>query len=959
MDSHASLRHSGHDKTPVLFNGAAAGCPPDIIVKIDGDADHLSTHPISTTTTTTTTITNNNNSSNKVWREASYDFWKDGAGTNGGSCSEFSFASQNQDKERHGVEVGDDPPSTLLPGGKRSNLDAGFGANEPKKPPFSNVDSASRELRPSFQDRSSSASDEDGRHGGAEVLQCTSNASFRWRSSTLLRAKTRSRLMDPTPPPPPADDGEKRDRPTNPSEQLRSGFVGRPADDDNEDPFFDEDAPAGENFKRGRFQWRIILEWASLVLIVATLACSLSVAVLRRKGFWGLRLWKWELLALVLISGRLVSGWVIRVAVFFLERSFLLRKRVLYFVYGVRKAVQNCLWLGLVLLAWRLLFDKEVERETKTEALTVVSKVLLCFLVATLIWLAKTVLVKALASSFHVSTYFERIQENLFNQYAIQILSGPPLIGIQHAREEEDRFFTEVTELQNAGAAVPTELRAATMRNGKSVKCSKTTSKKEATGRKNEGITMDHLHKLNQKNVSAWNMKRLMKMVMHGRLMLLHDEMPNAGAEDESMTEIQSEFEAKAAAKKMFSNVAKPGAQYIYLVDLMRFMKEDEALKTMNLIEGDQESDRLSKKSLKNWVIHAFRERRALSFTLNDTKTAVNKLHLMANIVVIVIVGCIWILILGFAPTHFFVFISSQLLLVTFVFGNTLKTVFEAIIFLFVTHPFDVGDRCEVEGVQMVVEEMNILTTIFLRYDNQKIIYPNSVLATIPIGNIYRSPDMGDSIDFCIHVATPVEKLAVMKERIKEFIERKKDHWYPNPTVMLKDIDDMNRLKLANDWRSESKIIDSKENQIQSRYFAESRAICRFICDKFPAQGNKSSMGSGLLGRALVDQWAGSALVFQLVFAPSRKLKTDPAAISESETKLKKVLDVYDRRLGECRFLAGDEFSLADLSHLPNAHYLVTATDRGHLLTSRKNVGRWWEEISARPSWKMRKAPPA
>lgn len=66
----------------------------------------------------------------------------------------------------------------------------------------------------------------------------------------------------------------------------------------------------------------------------------------------------------------------------------------------------------------------------------------------------------------------------------------------------------------------------------------------------------------------------------------------------------------------------------------------------------------------------------------------------------------------------------------------------------------------------MVVEEMNILTTIFLRYDNQKITYPNSVLATKPIGNFYRSPDMGESIDFCVHVATPVEKLAIMRERI-------------------------------------------------------------------------------------------------------------------------------------------------------------------------------------------------
>jgi small-conductance mechanosensitive channel len=70
----------------------------------------------------------------------------------------------------------------------------------------------------------------------------------------------------------------------------------------------------------------------------------------------------------------------------------------------------------------------------------------------------------------------------------------------------------------------------------------------------------------------------------------------------------------------------------------------------------------------------------------------------------------------------------------------------------------------------MVVEEMNILTTIFLRYDNQKIIYPNSILATKPIGNYYRSPDMGDAIDFCIHISTPVEKVAMMKERITGYL---------------------------------------------------------------------------------------------------------------------------------------------------------------------------------------------
>lgn len=99
--------------------------------------------------------------------------------------------------------------------------------------------------------------------------------------------------------------------------------------------------------------------------------------------------------------------------------------------------------------------------------------------------------------------------------------------------------------------------------------------------------------------------------------------------------------------------------------------------------------------------VDAFRERKALALTLNDTKTAVNKLSHMANVIVVIIVFSLSLLILGIATTRFFVFLSSQALLAVFMFGNTLKTIFEAIIFLFVMHPFDVGDRCEVEGVQV------------------------------------------------------------------------------------------------------------------------------------------------------------------------------------------------------------------------------------------------------------------
>lgn len=790
----------------------------EVVVKIDGSRDvKLAVE-----------------SENKMWRQGSYDYWKErnsgemmqqqqqGNSSGGG----YYFCQQQS-------PIGDPPSSQTgkfmqkqkAPVSETSlNVDVDM-LEIQQKQNHPNIDGdprekhSARDIRVSFQSpsmhrtdigpenirrRSKGSSDEDeySEHGSSpnseEVLKCTSNSSFR-HNSGLLRSKTKSRLLDP----PFIEDEAKKSGRLMKSGPFKSEMLGK-IDDDDEDPFLDEDFP--EDFKKDNFTFITILQWISFFIILIAFISTLTIPSLSRLKLWNLHILKWEVLVLALICGRLVSGWGIRIIVFVIERNFLLRKRVLYFVYGVRKAVQNCLWLGQVLFAWYFIF---IQTRIKTKTLHYTTKILICCLVTTLVWLVKTLLVKVLASSFHVSTYFDRIQDSLFNQYVIETLSGPPLVEIQHIKKEEEKIIAEVQRLQNAGAKIPADLRAAVLpcksgrviggesltkssQFGKSMKLNRL-----QTRRQDEGVKLELLYKLNQKNVSAWNMKRFMNIVRHGTLSTIDEQITGAGYEDESSIQIQSEYAAKVAAKKIFNNVAKPGSKHIYLVDLLRFMREDEAIKTMGFFEGATENKRVTKTALKNWVVNAFRERRALSLTLNDTKTAIKRLHQVLNIVIGVIVLVISLLILEIATTQFLVFISSQLVLVAFIFGNTCKTIFEAIIFLFVMHPYDVGDRCEIDGVQMVVEEMNILTTIFLRYDNQKITYPNSQLSILPISNFYRSPDMGESIDFCVHVSTPLEKISIMKERIKEFIEGRKEHWYPNPAVVMRDIEDMNRLKFS------------------------------------------------------------------------------------------------------------------------------------------------------------------
>lgn len=78
----------------------------------------------------------------------------------------------------------------------------------------------------------------------------------------------------------------------------------------------------------------------------------------------------------------------------------------------------------------------------------------------------------------------------------------------------------------------------------------------------------------------------------------------------------------------------------------------------------------------------------------------------------------------------------------------------------------------------------------------------------------------------------------------------------------------------------------------------------------------------------------------------------DVALINACEEKLEKVFDVYEERLSKSKYLAGETFTLADLSHLPGIRYLIDEAKLGHLVTERKKVNAWWEDISNRPSWK-------
>ncbi|CAN6541225.1 unnamed protein product [Malus baccata var. baccata] len=422
--------------------------------------------------------------------------------------------------------------------------------------------------------------------------------------------------------------------------------------------------------------------------------------------YWGLELWKWCVLVLVVLCGSLVTEGFINVLVFVIEFNFLLKKNVLYFVYGLKRSVQIFIWLGLVLLAWSLLKTCRI--------LGYVAQGLASCLIGAAIWLVKNLSVKVVASSFQCNRFFDRIQESIFHHYVLRTFSGPPLMEMAE----------RVGRIPSSG-----QLSFKRLKGGK---------KEGKEGAKEEVIDVEKPKKMNRKKISAWTLKVLVNVVRSSGLSTISNTLESLDDEESEQKgkEITSEWEANAAAYDIFLNVTKRINKYIEEDDLLRFMKKEEVDIVLPLFDGVAETGKIKRKALKNLLVNVYLERKSLARSLNDTKTAIEKLNRLASGVLLLVI--------------------ITILLVVFVFGNTAKTVFEAIIFVFVMHPFDVGDRCV-----LIVEEMNILTTVFLRSDNEKVFYPNS------------------------------------RTEYFRYLDSKTQHWRPGHSVVVKDTEDVNKMKMA------------------------------------------------------------------------------------------------------------------------------------------------------------------
>ncbi|MGE3869927.1 MAG: glutathione S-transferase [Pseudorhodoplanes sp.] len=142
------------------------------------------------------------------------------------------------------------------------------------------------------------------------------------------------------------------------------------------------------------------------------------------------------------------------------------------------------------------------------------------------------------------------------------------------------------------------------------------------------------------------------------------------------------------------------------------------------------------------------------------------------------------------------------------------------------------------------------------------------------------------------------------------------------------------------------------------RALTESIAICRY----FEAlQPQPALFGTGALGTALVEMWQRRVEfnllgTIQQVFRhshPAMKEMEKPQVADWAQVNRPRVTDflaILDRQLAQNRFVAGDAYSVADITALVAVDFMKPA--KLSVPPEMQNVLRWHAEVSARPSAK-------
>jgi len=265
---------------------------------------------------------------------------------------------------------------------------------------------------------------------------------------------------------------------------------------------------------------------------------------------------------------------------------------------------------------------------------------------------------------------------------------------------------------------------------------------------------------------------------------------------------LETERASKALARRLWLSFVGEGKEELYKHDLIEVLgrqNTEAAEEIFHALDRDGNGD-VSLEEMTMLVVSVGQERKNRAASMHDIGQAIAVLDRLLSFVVLVAIAFIYATF--FSKT--FESKTTQLWTtftgLAFAIGGTVTEFLACCIFIFIKHPYDVGDRVDITGYELVVEHISLMYSVFRRVDSDKTVQiPHAIANTLWIENVSRSKQMKERMSINVSAATTFEDVLALRSELSSFVtkpENKRD-FQPEVDIELRSLNDLAKLEVC------------------------------------------------------------------------------------------------------------------------------------------------------------------
>ncbi|BCS27714.1 uncharacterized protein APUU_60762A [Aspergillus puulaauensis] len=441
-------------------------------------------------------------------------------------------------------------------------------------------------------------------------------------------------------------------------------------------------------------------------------------------------------------------------------------------------------WLAVEISFLPTTKNHHVDGDKRTRSWeSTLNKLIIVGLVWTVLNLVEKVLIQLIAISFHQRTYDDRIQLNKF-----QIGSLTKLYHFSRSRitEEDDAFEQNNNEKESDNPKNP--LQYATKAGRVAQKAVKNVSNK--VGDVAGGVLADFTGKQGKNSGDPYQV---------------------------ILALLRSTSGCQVLARRLYRTFVRDGFDTVFSGDLKEaFDDNEEAEAAFSMFDRDMNGD-ISMEELEAVCVDIGRERKSITASLKDLDSVISKLDQVFMFFVFIIIVIVFLTLISTSAAGVLTSAGSTILALSWMFSTTATEFLQSIIFVFVKHPFDVGDRVTIYGNagdnglgdDYFVKEIALLYTEFKKMQGHIVQAPNSVLNNLFVLNQRRTGALAEALPIVIKYGTTIDQMERLRQRLVEFVRSEKRDFQSMILTELREVTENLSLTLnvvffyKSNWQNE------------------------------------------------------------------------------------------------------------------------------------------------------------